>query len=95
MPQYVMLSTLTPKGSQTLQANPDRLKEVNRDVEEFGAKVLHQWAVVGEYDFLNIVEAPDAMTMARVSLALGGRGSMRFQTYELVEVDALLDNLSA
>ena len=89
-----MLSTLTPKGSQTLQANPDRLKEVNRDVEEFGAKVLHQWAVVGEYDFLNIVEAPDAMTMARVSLALGSRGSMRFQTYELVEVDDLLTRLS-
>jgi uncharacterized protein with GYD domain len=75
MPKYVMLSTLTPKGSQTLQANPDRLKEVNRD--------------------LNIVEAPDALTMARVSLALGGRGSMRFQTYELVEVDDLLENLSA
>jgi uncharacterized protein with GYD domain len=89
-----MLSTLTPKGSQTLQANPDRLKEVNRDVEELGAKVLHQWAVVGEYDFLNIVEAPDAMTMARVSLALGSRGSMRFQTYELVEVDDLLTRLS-
>ena len=95
MPKYVMLSTLTPKGTQTLQANPDRLKEVNRDVEELGARVLHQWAVVGEYDFLNIVEAPDAMTMARVSLALGGRGSMRFQTYELVEVDDLLNNLSA
>jgi uncharacterized protein with GYD domain len=95
MSKYVMLSTLTPKGSQTLQANPDRLKEVNRDVEELGAKVLHQWAVVGEYDFLNIVEAPDALTMARVSLALGGRGSMRFQTYELVEVDDLLENLSA
>jgi uncharacterized protein with GYD domain len=94
MPKYVMLSTLTPKGAQTLQANPDRLKEVNRDVEELGAKVLHQWAVVGEYDFLNIVEAPDAMTMARVSLALGGRGSMRFQTYELVETDALLERLS-
>ena len=94
MPKYVMLTTLTAKGVQTLQANPERLKEVNRDVEELGAKVLHQWAVVGEYDFLNIVEAPDAMTMARVSLALGGRGSMRFQTYELVETDALLERLS-
>jgi uncharacterized protein with GYD domain len=94
MPKYVMLSTLTPKGSQTLQANPDRLKEVNRDVEELGAKVLHQWAVVGEYDFLNVVEAPDAMTMARVSLALGARGSMRFQTYELIEIDDLLSQLS-
>ena len=94
MPKYLMLSTLTPKGTQTLQANPDRLKEVNRDVEELGAKVLHQWAIVGEYDFLNIVEAPDAMTMAKLSLALGARGSMRFQTSELVEIDDLLGQLS-
>jgi uncharacterized protein with GYD domain len=94
MPKYMMLSTLTPKGTQTLQANPDRLKEVNRDVEELGATVLHQWAVIGEYDFLNVVEAPDAITMARVSMALGARGSMRFQTYELIETDDLLTQLS-
>src|SRR4029078_10511594 len=95
MPKYVMLSTLTPKGTQTLQANPDRLKEVNRDVEELAAPVLHQWAMVGAYDFLNVIEAPDAKTMARISVALGARGSMRFQTFELVEIDELLEQLSA
>jgi hypothetical protein len=58
MPTYLMLTTLTEKGVQTLHANPDRLREVNRDVEEMGAKVLHQWAALGEYDFVNIVEAP-------------------------------------
>jgi len=94
MPKYVMLSTLTPKGTQTLQANPDRLNEVNRDVEELGAQVLHQWAVVGEYDFLTVVEAPDALTIARISMALGARGSMRFQTSELIEIDDLLGQLS-
>ena len=62
MPKYVMLTTLTAKGVQTFQANPDRIREVNRDVEELGAKVLHQWATIGAYDFLNIVEAPDAAT---------------------------------
>jgi uncharacterized protein with GYD domain len=90
-----MLSTLTPKGTQTLQANPDRLKEVNRDVQELGATVLHQWAMVGAYDFVNIIEAPDAKTMAKLSVALGSRGSMRFQTFELVEIDELLEQLSA
>jgi uncharacterized protein with GYD domain len=94
MPKYVMLSTLTPKGTQTLQANPDRLKEVNRDVEELGATVLHQWAMVGAYDFLNVIEAPDAKTMARISVVLGSRGSMRFQTHELIEIDELLEQLS-
>lgn len=94
MPKYVMLTTLTAKGVQTLQANPDRLKEVNRDVEELGARVLHQWAMVGSYDFLNVVEAPDAATIAKVSVALGARGSAKLQTFELIEIDDLLERLS-
>jgi uncharacterized protein with GYD domain len=95
MPKYVMLTTLTAKGVQTLQAHPERLREVNRDVEELGAKVLHQWGMIGAYDFLNIVEAPDAETVARVSVALGARGSAKLQTYELIEIDSLLDQLSS
>jgi len=51
---------------QTLKANPDRLREVNKDVEELGARVVHQWATLGEYDFVNVVEAPDSATIARV-----------------------------
>ena len=89
MPTYLMLSTLTPQGVQTLKANPSRLGEVNRDVEELGAKVLHQWATLGEYDFVNIVEAPDAATVAKISLALGARGSAKLQSLELVEIDTL------
>ena len=95
MPKYVMLTTLTAKGVQTFQANPDRLREVNRDVEELGAKVLHQWALIGAYDFLNVIEAPDAATIARVSVALGARGSAKLQTFELIEIDDLLAQLSA
>jgi uncharacterized protein with GYD domain len=94
MPTYVMLTTLTAKGVQTLQANPERLKEVNRDVEELGAKVLHQWSMIGAYDFLNIVEAPDAATIAKVSVMLGARGSAKLQTYELIDIDTLLAQLS-
>jgi uncharacterized protein with GYD domain len=95
MPTYLMLSTLTPQGVQTLKANPSRLREVNRDVEELGAKVLHQWATLGEYDFVNIVEAPDAGTIAKVSLALGARGSSKLQSLELIEIDTLLGTLEA
>jgi uncharacterized protein with GYD domain len=90
-----MLSTLTPQGVQTLKANPARLREVNQDVEELGARVLHQWATLGEYDFVNIVEAPDAATVAKVSLALGARGSSKLQSLELVEIDSLLGALEA
>ena len=91
MPKYLMLTKLTAQGVQTLKANPARLREVNRDVEELGAKVLHQWATLGEYDFVNIVEAPDAATIAKVSLALGARGSAKLQSLELLEVDALIE----
>ena len=90
MPTYLMLTKLTAQGVQTLKANPARLREVNRDVEELGAKVLHQWATIGEYDFVNIVEATDAAAIAKVSLALGARGSAKLQSLELLEVDALI-----
>ena len=74
MPKYIMLSKLSEQGLQTLRANPERLKAVNADVEELGAKVLHQWFVLGPYDFINIVEAPDAKTIARVGIAISARG---------------------
>ena len=69
MPTYILLTTLTAQGVQTLRSNPDRLREVNRDVEELGARVVHQWATLGPFDFLNVVEAPDDATIARVSVA--------------------------
>ena len=93
MPTYLMLTTLTEKGVQTLKSNPSRLREVNRDVEELGARVLHQWASLGEYDFVNIVEAPDDLTIARVSVALGARGSSKIESLPLVSVDDLLSSL--
>ena len=83
----------TEKGTQTLNSNPGRLREVNRDVEELGAKVLHQWASLGEYDFVNVVEAPDDLTMANLSVKLGARGSVSFTTLPLLPVDALLAKL--
>jgi uncharacterized protein with GYD domain len=93
MPLYMMLSTLTEKGIQTLNSNPARLREVNRDVEELGARVLHQWACLGEYDFVNIVEAPDDLTIAKLSVALGARGSAKLESLPLVAVDELLTSL--
>ena len=95
MPTYLMLTTLTEKGTQTLNANPGRLREVNRDVEELGAKVLHQWASLGTYDFVNIVEAPDDLTMANLSVKLGARGSVKFETLKLLPVDEFLVTLEA
>ena len=93
MPTYILLSSLTAQGVQTLRANPERLREVNHDVEELGARVVHQWATLGPFDFVNVVEAPDAATIAKVSVALGARGSAKLQTFELIEIDDLLTQI--
>jgi uncharacterized protein with GYD domain len=66
MPTFIMLSTLTPEGVQTVKNNPARIREVNQEVEQLGAVVKAQWATLGHFDFVNIVEAPDEQTMARV-----------------------------
>jgi uncharacterized protein with GYD domain len=94
MPIYVLLSRLSQQGVSTLKSNPDRLKEVNRDVEELGARVLHQWATLGEFDFVNTVEAPDTATIARVSVALGARGSTRVETLPALTIDEFIGALS-
>ena len=87
MPLYVMLTTLTPEGVQTLKNNPARINEVNREVEQLGATVKAQWAVLGQYDFVNVVEAPDEKTMARVSLELGSRGTARYESLAAIPID--------
>ncbi len=80
MPTYVMLTNLTADGVKTLKNNPARVGEVNKEVEQIGAKVVAQYATLGQYDFVTIVEAPDDKTMAKVSVELGSRGTMTSQT---------------
>jgi uncharacterized protein with GYD domain len=80
MPTYVLLSNLTDEGAKALKTNPKRLQEVNKEIEKFGAKVTAQYAVLGPYDFVSIVECPDNETIARVSVELASRGSIRLLT---------------
>jgi len=93
LPTYVLLSTLTPEGVQTIKNNPQRIIEVNREIEQLGAEVKAQWAVLGHYDFVNIVEAPDEATIARVSLELGSRGTGRYETLTAIPVDEFIASL--
>ncbi len=87
MPVYVMLTKLTEQGANTVNRDPGRIKEVNKDVEAMGARVLAQYALLGEYDFLNILEAPDIDTVMGLSLRLASRGTMRIQTMSAMLVD--------
>ncbi len=93
MPIFILLSTLTEQGVRTLKSNPERLRQVNQDVEELGCRVLHQWATLGEFDFVNVVEAPDTATVAKVSVALSARGSTRIETLPALGVDEFLQTL--
>jgi uncharacterized protein with GYD domain len=88
-----MLSTLTPEGVQTIKHNPQRIREVNQELEQLGATVKAQWSVLGRFDFVNIVEAPDESTMARVSLELGSRGTARFETLTAIPIDDFIASL--
>ena len=87
---YVMLTRLTDEGRKTIKANPKRLKEVNKEVETMGAKLLAQYALLGPYDFVNILEAPDNKTMARVSLELDSRGTLQSMTMAAMSVDEFI-----
>ncbi|MDO8211589.1 GYD domain-containing protein [Conexibacter sp. CPCC 206217] len=93
MPTYVMLSKLTPEGTQTIKNNPQRIREINREVEQLGARVLAQWATLGRFDFINVVEAPDEKTIARVSLELGSRGTVQYETLSAIPIDDFISAL--
>src|SRR4026209_415293 len=87
MATYIMLSTLTDEGRKTLKERPERLQEVNREIEAMGARVVQQYAVLGGYDFINILEAPDNETVARISVELGSRGTVSLTTMPALNVD--------
>ncbi len=93
MATYVMLSSLTPEGSKTLHARPERLEEVNREIEDFGCKIVGQYAVLGPYDFVTIVEAPDNETVAHLSVDLASRGTVKIQTLPASPISDLLKKL--
>ncbi len=93
MRKFILLTTLSPQGLQTLQVTPERLFEVNREIEDLGGRVLDQWAVLGFYDFLSIIEAPDEATVARMTLELSARGSASFETLTVVETSDVFTGL--
>ncbi len=93
MPTFVMLTNLTPDGARTLKNNPNRVQEVNKEVEQLGAKVVDQWATLGQYDFVTVVEADDNETMAKVSVELGSRGTMTSQTLPAIPASELASSL--
>ncbi len=87
MPTYIMLTRLTSDGVKTIKDNPSRIKEVTKEVEQLGVKVLNQWATLGEYDFISVIEAPDEKMMAKLSVEMGSRGTVMNETLTAIDVE--------
>lgn len=93
MPTYVMLTKLTVWGRKTIKERPERIKEVNKEVEAMGARIIGQYAVLGPYDFVNILDAPDDATISRVAVELGSRGTLETMTLSAITLNEFIANL--
>ena len=93
MAKYIMLSTLTDEGRKTIKQRPERILEVNKEIESFGAKVVDQYAVLGQYDFVNVIEAPDNETITRVSVELGSRGTVQLTTLPAMGINEFIGTI--
>jgi uncharacterized protein with GYD domain len=90
---YVMLSTLSESGRKVLRGRPGWIRKVNADVQRMGARVVAQYAVLGPYDFVTIMEAPDNATISRVSVELGARGGVAGMTMAAIPLDEFIERL--
>jgi len=93
MPHYILLSTLTDEGWKTVREKPERIREVNKELQAFGVRVISQYAVLGPYDFVNIVEAPNNETIAKVSIELGSRGTIKMLSMAAIPIDEFIANV--
>ena len=92
MAVYVMLTKLTDEGRKTIKQNPQRIKEVNKEVEEMGGKILTQYAILGPYDFLNIIETVGNTTITKIALELGSRGTLQTMTMAAISIDDFIES---
>jgi uncharacterized protein with GYD domain len=94
MPTYIMLTRLTDEGRKTIKDNPSRIKEVNKEVEKMGIKITSQYALLGQYDFLNVFEAPNNEAVAKMAMELGARGTIETMTMPAMMLDRFIDSMS-
>jgi uncharacterized protein with GYD domain len=95
MPYYVILSKLTAEGRKTMMRNPGRIWEVNKEMENMGAKIIAQYATLGPYDYVNIVEAANNSVVTRVAAELGARGTVEPMTMAASTIEDLVKEMGS
>ncbi len=93
MATYIMLTTLTDEGRKTIKEKPKRIQEVNQEVEAMGVKIIGQYALLGPYDFINILEAPDNVSISNLAMEVGSRGTLQTMTMTAMSLDEFAGNL--
>jgi uncharacterized protein with GYD domain len=93
MPYYMILSNLTDEGRRTIKQKPERILEVNREIESMGIKIVKQFALLGSYDFVNLVEAPDNETVMKMSVEIGSRGSVHLMSLPALPVEDFIKKI--
>ncbi len=95
MPTFVLLSTLTAEGRRTVKERPERIKQVDKEAEQFGAKVISQYALLGPYDFITVIDAPDIDTIARVSAEMSSRGTVQIASFPAIPIEKFANKLKS
>jgi len=93
MAHYLLLTTLTGEGRKKMEEYPELLKELNKEVEYMGVKILAQYGLLGQYDFVNIIEAPSDEIAAKVAIHLSARGGLQTLTLTAIPLDSLITTL--
>ncbi len=93
MPKYVILSNLTDEGRKTILDHPERIEEVNQEMENKGATIVEQYFLLGKYDFITIVEAPSKGVITKIVMEIASRGSIDTMTFPAMDVDGLIKDL--
>jgi uncharacterized protein with GYD domain len=90
---YVLLTNLTDEGRKTIRSRPERIREVNKEIEGMGGKLITQYAVLGPYDFVNIVEAPNNEAIVRIAVELGSRGTLQLMTLPAIDIEEFISRI--
>ncbi len=92
-PMYLMLMRLTNAGRQVVQVGPERILEINHEVEQHGCEIVAQYALLGGWDFATIIKAKDNLTIHAVARDLAAHGDLKTMTMPAIPVPEFIEEM--